>query len=194
MSPRARFLITLSATILACRFGSLSMKESAAPTAGQPEATPPTKTAPAAPTHTPFPLACGQDTVCFLQAAATCSPATVTWVTEMNLLGAVTTGRTYLEMRGLEGDRCLLYVRNEGGSVTFSPELIEQLRASGLTDDQIAEQQQQANLSAESTRGLEGTCRIAPADLVAMLTRWQAGTYSTEDWDTGDCQGSMFGQ
>lgn len=190
-----RYLIAAIAapvTILACRFGSFPVRAPAESTPQQLEALPPTETAPAGPTRTPFPLACGEDTTCFVQAVASCSPATVIWVVEINMLGSVTTSRTYLEIRGQEDDRCLLYVRTEGGSVTFSPELIAQLRASGLTDEQIAEQQQQANASVEATRGLEGTCRMAPADLVAMLGQWQAGSYSTEDWEGQDCQGSMF--
>lgn len=194
---RIRFSIPAIAalvTILACRFGSFPMPAPAESTPGQSEAAPPTEAVPAGPTRTPFPLACGEDTACFVQAVASCSSATVTWVVEMDMLGALTTSRTYLEIRGQEDDRCLLYVRTEGGSITFSSELIDQLRASGLTDEQIAEQQQQANDSVETTRGLEGMCRMAPGELVAMLRRWQAGSYSTEDWEGQDCQGSMFQQ
>ncbi len=84
-------------------------------------------------------------------------------------------------------------MRTLGATLTFSPELIEQLRASGLTDEQIAEQQQ-ASQAVESTQGLEGLCRMTVSDLVGMLTRWQEGTYSTEDWEGQDCQGSMFPQ
>ncbi len=196
MSPRIRSLVPATAAlvaILACRVGSLPMTEPGAPTPEQPEAAP-TQAAPPAATPTAFPLACGEDTACFLQAAASCSPANVTWTTELDMMGMLTTSRTLIEIRGQEGDRCLLYVRTEGGSVTFTPELIDRLRASGLTDEQIAEQQQQANLSIESTQGLEGTCRMAPSDLVAMLSRWQEGRFSTEDWEPGECEGSMFGE
>ncbi len=99
MSQRNRFwvaAILALITILACRFGSLPMREPAAATPGESEAGPTTEAAPPGPTRTPFPQACDEDQACFLEAAASCSPATVTWVVELNMLGAVTTNRTYL--------------------------------------------------------------------------------------------------
>ncbi|HEY3053683.1 MAG TPA: LysM peptidoglycan-binding domain-containing protein [Thermoanaerobaculia bacterium] len=40
--------------------------------------------------------------------------------------------------------------------------------------------------------GRSGTCKFTTSDLTAMLTRWKARTFSTDDWKVAECQGTYF--
>jgi hypothetical protein len=138
---------------------------------------------------------CQTDLDCFIEASASCRPATVTYTVTVDVFGLLMTSRSLLEIKGLEADKCVFYMKTEQVDIEFSEELIQQMLAGGATQEQIEEQEKAANEQADmTTEGADGACRFDAADLAAMLSRWQEGAFSSEDWAVAECGGAMFGQ
>ena len=60
---------------------------------------------------------------------------------------------------------------------------------SGLTQEEIDQQEQVANEAAQEAVGNERTCKFDNEDLTAMLNRWKQGTFSSVDFDVAECEG-----
>jgi len=201
MYKAKRIVFSLTLVVLASLACDLSQRATPTPlpTATLAVATA-TRDAPAA-TPTPTveqpagPIDCQTDIDCFIEASANCQPVTVTHTVTIDMFGLVMTSRAFLEIKGLEADKCVFYMKTEQIDIEFSEELIQQMLAGGATQEQIEEQEKAANEQADmATEGADGACRFDTADLTAMLLRWQEGTFSSEDWAVAECSGDMFGQ
>lgn len=187
------FAVTLLIIVLSgCNLPTPEVQETLPP---QTEMSPEVETPPA-PTQEPLPSGpkeCGVDFDCFIAAAASCEPASVTWAYDLDFFGAITSTILYQEIKGFDGDRCVYYQRTDSVEVSYSDEMVQQMIDNGLTEEQIEEQRSLAEEAAQQA-GYDDTCLISTNDLVALLTRWQQGTFSTEDYDTAECSGKVFGE
>jgi hypothetical protein len=138
------------------------------------------------------PANCGTDMDCFIQAAAGCEPSTVSYHQMVELFGIQIDSAMWLEIQGPDGEECAIYLRVDDMEVTFSDELMQELRASGLTDQEIEAQLQQI-VDEAMEMGYDDTCRGSATDLVDLLTRWKEGNYADDDWAPFTCQGNLFG-
>jgi len=89
----------------------------------------------------------------------------------------------------MESNKCIYYQRTESNSIEFTEEMVQQMLEDGATQEEIDQQEQTANDSAQEAVGMEKTCKFDTEDLTAMLNRWKQGSMSTEDWDVAECEG-----
>ena len=114
---------------------------------------------------------------CFIDASENCGPSKLLNTITLELFGMVSTSTTHMELKGMESGKCVYYQRTEGGSIEFTDELVQQMLDSGSTQEEIDQQEQTANDSAQQTVGLEQTCKFNQGDLTAMLNRWKEGNF-----------------
>ena len=126
---------------------------------------------------------------CFINASENCEPSKLLNTVSVEIFGMLSTSTTYVELRGVEAGKCIYYQRTESNSVEFTDMMVQQMLDSGATQEEIDQQEQTANDSAQQTVGLEKTCKFNTEDLTAMLNRWEEGSFSTEDWNVAECEG-----
>jgi len=126
---------------------------------------------------------------CFIDASENCEPAKLLNTITIEIFGMLSTSTAYMELKGMESNKCIYYQRTENNSVEFTDELIQQMLDGGATQEEIDQQEQTANDSAQQTVGLEKTCKFNQEDLTNMLNNWKEGSFSTEDWDVAECEG-----
>lgn len=134
---------------------------------------------------------CGTDLDCFIQASQNCDLAKVTHTATFNIFGMEQTTISSFELKGIESDKCIFYLKTESVDVKYADELVQQMLTSGSTEEQIQEQEQEANERADTSEGLDRTCKFNKDDLTSMLNKWKIGTFSTEDWDVAECEDGM---
>lgn len=135
---------------------------------------------------------CGTDFDCFIAASEDCSLASVTHEVTIDLFGMDLTTTSYYEIQGMDQDDCLFYIRTEEQHIEFSDDLVQSLLDSGYTEEEISQEEDDSNDAADLVEGKDGTCRFDTADLTDMLTRWQEGSFSSDDWDVAECEGTFF--
>ncbi|MGD2252416.1 MAG: hypothetical protein PVF70_05805 [Anaerolineales bacterium] len=138
------------------------------------------------------PTNCGTDIDCFIQAATDCQPSSVTYQQVVEIFDIEIGAELLLQIQGADGPDCAIHLRVEDVEVTFSDELMQELRASGMTDQEIEDQVQQI-VDEALAQGREDTCRGSAADLVDLLTRWKDGNFAEDDWAPFTCEGNIFG-
>jgi hypothetical protein len=126
---------------------------------------------------------------CFVDASENCEPSKLLNTVSVEIFGMLGTSTAYMELKGLEAGKCVYYQRTESNSVEFTDEMVQQMLDGGATQEEINQQEQIANDSAQQTIGLEKTCKFSTGDLTAMLNRWKEGNLSTEDWNVAECEG-----
>ena len=126
---------------------------------------------------------------CFIEASENCEPSKLLNTVSIEIFGMLSTSTTYMELKGIESSKCVYYQRTESNSVEFTEEMVQQMLDGGATQEEIGQQEQTANDSAQQTVGLEKTCKFNTNDLTDMLNRWEEGSFSTEDWDVAECEG-----
>lgn len=175
----------------------------------------PVVTAPIPPTQelteTLEPIDCGTDMDCFIAASQTCKMAKVTYDSTIKIFGMLITTTSFYEIKGTDASSCLFYLRTEKQDIDFEEELVQQMLASGTTQEEIQQQKQEANKQTELIEGRDGTCKFNAIDLTAILSRWKEGIFEggasctlmdgewkctyTGDWEVAeDCQGTYFSQ
>ena len=154
----------------------------------------------AAPSPTPTPIInCGNNTQtqetlgnqpnfdCFIDASENCELAKLLNTATVDVTGMITTATTYMELKGIESNKCIYYQRTESVSIEFTDVLVQQMLGSGYTQEQINQQEQTANNNVQQSVGLQQTCKFNQVDLTAMLNRWKVGNSSTGDWSVAQC-------
>jgi len=134
---------------------------------------------------------CGTDFDCFIAASADCDESKALHEVSLEIFGMIATSVTYMELQGMESGRCVYYQRTESSSVEFSEELVQQMLDSGITQEEIEQQEEAANDSAQATVGTETTCRFMPSDLTDMLNRWKQGNFGSDDLTGTECEGGF---
>ena len=137
---------------------------------------------------------CKTDLDCFIKASESCNQAKVTYAETTNVFGIVQTTTLFFEIKGIEEDKCILYIRDEKNDLKLSDETIQQMLAGGATQERIQEQEQRVNEYADLVEGIDGLCKFNTNDLTSMLDKWKAGNFSTDDWNVAECSGKMFEQ
>lgn len=127
---------------------------------------------------------------CFINASENCEPSKLLYTVSIDLFGMFDTVTTDMEIKGIESGKCIYYQRTESNSIKFTNEMVQQMLDGGATQEQIDQQEQTANDSAQQTVGMEKTCKFDTKDLTAMLKRWKQGIMSTDDWDVAKCEGT----
>jgi len=120
---------------------------------GSEEPTPtatPTTTRPATPQPTQTPLAtptdCGTDFDCFIEAVENGNNAETLYTSTITLFGILQTTTTRMENRApADSGNYEYYQRTESVSVEYSGEFKQQMLDSGLTQEEISQQEQQTN-------------------------------------------------
>ena len=163
---------------------------------------------PIPPTATPMNIVsddCGDAVGSLIKAADDCSPASVTCSASTNVFGAVMTMTMLYEIRGMEADACVAYMRVEDASVRFTEEGIQWRLESGATLEEIRQDEVEANLALDEMEGKDGVCRFGSTE---SLKEWlrvleRQFLYGTScvledgEWKCGyegdyECEGDLF--
>lgn len=141
---------------------------------------------------------CKNSFECFIQASRNCKLSKITNTLTADIFGVKQTTSSYYEIKGLESNKCIFYIRTEKIDLSFPPE---------VPQETVNEQKQLY----KKLEGRYGTCNFNTNDLVAMLSRWKEGNFEggascslvESNWEctyTGDfevaqnCQGDYFSQ
>ncbi len=146
-----------------------------------------------------FSFVCNKNIDSFIYASQSCS-------TQANILcnfsgdlldmGVVQNSSTYYEIRGLnEVGNCTIYTRTENLNAYYTPKLVQQLLAEGLTQEQIYNQQAEANLQLNYLIGKYSICYYPILDWVPIVKGWKEGYFSgsSEDREKYHCYGTIYG-
>lgn len=145
------------------------------------------------PTGVPSALVdCKEDMDCFIRAAQTCRRATVTRTSSLSVFGITITPTWFIETRNKRAGQCTVYMRTEKVEAKINEATKRSLLANGMTPAEFEEMSAEAEKHAHGGEGADGICVFKANDYLALLKRWNAGTYSTEDWKLGRCKGRMF--
>lgn len=127
------------------------------------------------------PVDCGTNLDCFITASQNCEPSKVINTITTEILGVKQTTTSFFEIKGLEENKCIFYIRTEKIDLSFPPEISQE----------IVNQQKEIYKKLE---GRDGTCEFNTNDLTSMLNKWKVGSFSVEDWAAASCEGTMFAQ
>ncbi|MCX6801527.1 MAG: hypothetical protein NT067_00285 [Candidatus Diapherotrites archaeon] len=155
------------------------------PSTPTPQETPVATPTPEQLAETPLLVDCKTDFDCFIAEVEKGNETETLHTVTLNLFGILQTGTTKARNHklGVSGNY-EYYQRAESITVEYSEELEQQMLDSGLSQEEINQQEQKSNMQAQLTVGTEATCEYDnPADLVDALNKWKAGNYSTNDFD-----------
>lgn len=142
-----------------------------------------------------------------IAASQSCSPASMTCSSTVNIFGMLMTSQISYEIQGMEEDRCVLYVRMDEMCVGFGEDLIQlMLEDEGVSPEAIRRMEEEANEELVQFQGRDGVCRFdSTEDLAAWLGTLKGGvSYSGScefvdgEWkcDGGEgspeCEGELF--
>ena len=124
---------------------------------------------------------------CFIAASENCDKTKLSNTYILEILGMISTGTTFMEIRGLDGDKCVYYERIDDSGVEFSDEMIQQMLDNNVTQEQIDQQEELADETAKTMIGNHKTCKFTLSDLTEMLNRWRAGMIFSADFSVAEC-------
>ncbi|GEM_PF-2999495 len=138
------------------------------------------------------PFDCGKEKSCFCTKALGCA-RTKAEITDTLAFGAEITTTTYMETKGIEGGKCILYRKILENDIHYPESLKAQLAASGQTPEQIAAAETEGKLQAAALEGRHSTCKYLLAEFDGMISGWAVGTFSisTQDWEKYECTGTL---
>tara|TARA_Y100000310_G_scaffold14191_1_gene14393 strand:+ start:163 stop:1035 length:873 start_codon:yes stop_codon:yes gene_type:complete len=138
---------------------------------------------------------------CFIDAAGTCEDARMENFASINFFGInISSGSDYILNKSDLG-KCNFYTETKSYDVEYEEELVQSLLDSGLTLEEINQQEQEERDRYQEVIGKYLTCEFEENDLVSVLERWEVGNVSggvsctgldieTGEWDectlTGD--------
>jgi hypothetical protein len=107
--------------------------------------------------------------------------------------GVILMALTRFELRGLEAERCVLYERTEQAMLRIDPSVVAQLRAAGLPEEQISQQEEALSQAyRQMAVGVDGTCALPSASLASLLEALNSGADIQFDAYSQYCEGPMF--
>lgn len=128
---------------------------------------------------------------CFIEASESCTPAKLLNTFTLDFFGMLTTSTTFREIKGFEAGKCIYYEVIESGSIEYTDEIIQRMLDSGSTQEEIDEQENISNQSAQETIDLEKTCKFNQEDLTTLLNNEKDGNFSSSDWNVAECENIM---
>lgn len=123
---------------------------------------------------------------CFIAAAKTCSPATVTFTgtIDVSTLFAESV-QNALAIKGLNGSgKCVFSDDAKSATGIVTPQFLAGAEAQGLT---AAQAQEEVQSEAQQSAGATSECTFTTSALVSLLTEWSAGPVSASAFTAGDC-------
>ncbi|MCK5611986.1 hypothetical protein KAR91_59500 [Candidatus Pacearchaeota archaeon] len=130
----------------------------------------------------------GDESDCFVSASVVCEPAEMMSENSIDFLGIIINATTQMEINtSLEAGNCTYYQIIEDYSIEYSEALKQQLIAGGDSSEEVDIQEAAAQVDAQALIGSEKTCTFVMADLTAILTNWQGGIVSADDFDVATC-------
>ncbi len=138
---------------------------------------------------------CGDNIDCFIENAEQCSYVSFEYFTSANFFGVVQNTTTYYELRGFEGDKCLLYNKYLDVSGAYGEELVNVSLENGMSQEEIDEANNELNNNFdELIEGKDSLCKYPVAELVEMIVGWKEGSVSgsSEDVEKYECIGSFY--
>ena len=124
-------------------------------------------------------LDCNSDFDCFIEASKNCIPSKVLMSQSIQIFEVTEEVTSYLEIRGFDSEKCILYIRTQDIELTFPTE----------TSKEIVEEQESIY---DQLEGKEGICNFSGENLTNLLRNWKEGNYSSEDFSSAECEGTMF--
>ncbi len=155
-------------------------------------------------------LDCEEDMDCFIEASEDCTPAKLSSTSTIELFGMVMVTSGFSEIKGEEEGKCVYYMRTENYEMHFSDEMVQQMLATGVTQEEIQQQEEETNEEyLEPFEGKDGICKFNKnSDLTNILIKAKEGTFSltascsttengfectsSNDWDVAECEGELF--
>jgi hypothetical protein len=122
---------------------------------------------------------CKSDLDCFIEESKNCNLSKVINTITTDIFGVKQITTSFFEIKRMESDKCIFYIRTDKIDLTFPPE----------TAQEIVNQQKEIYQKLE---GRDGNCKFKTSDLTAMLIRWKAGDLSSDDFKIAECSGKMF--
>lgn len=133
---------------------------------------------------------CGEDMQCFNEKAENCEPAKVLFNLELEMMGVAITSTSYQEILGEVDGLCEFKFRSEGVTVEFTQDMIDQLTATGMTQEQI--DQQKATVEEQANQEeVDQICRVETAVLANTIGEWAEGSFTMDDWQALDCEDAV---
>ncbi len=127
---------------------------------------------------------CGSDINCFIQAANTCTKATVHYTSDIQVSDVKHHATTLLRIDGGTPASCQLFLQTEERSSAYA------------SSTQVFDFERAAlaliNQTNEASIGMNGTCTASSNGLTAMLNRWKSKVYSKTDFESLNCSGTFF--
>jgi len=163
-------------------------------------------------TTVPEVIDCNTDMDCFIASSQECKLSKVTHKYSIDIFGLNQTNTLFYEIKGLEADKCIFYINATKIDVKFTNEIVQQLLANNITQEQINQQEQNATKQAKISEGRDGTCKFNTADLTAVLNKWKVGNFDSGevscnltlegnkcitkggDFGNAQCEGKYFSQ
>ncbi len=140
---------------------------------------------PAARPRTPKVIECGKDLSCLSDAAVKCSPARATHETVVDLMGMEERSKDRYELKGWDGNRCIVLRTKLEASVKIGPKVRQAARAKGMSTAELDQAQAEGKKEREAEIGKTRECKAPPMALERAFRRWKKGQYQTGD--LGEC-------
>jgi len=137
---------------------------------------------------------CGEDFSCFVSAAESCSKAMVNHMTERVISDVLQKTDNNYELKKLPDGKCSLSLAIDSVKLNYTSQLADSLKKRGITQEQIDKELQRQQAKYNVFSGNKGICSGETNDILAMLRKWQRGSFSISDWDNLECSGSYFVQ
>lgn len=124
-------------------------------------------------------LDCKEEFGCLVRASMGCRPSKVVNTATLEILGIKQISTSFFEIKGSEADKCNFYLRTEKLDLIFPPNIPQE----------IVNREKEIQKDLE---GRDGICKFDTSDLTVLLTRWERGIFSVEDFNTAECRGIYF--
>ncbi len=136
---------------------------------------------------------CGEYFDCFMSAAEDCSEANMTYVTEINVFGLLSTQENLYMLKKTKNGECSIGFEVISTDLEYSDAAIKSMMKKGMTKDEIDQRLESPRESASQSVGREGACVGNSENIVMMLRNLQSGTYSIPGlYSDLECSGSYF--
>ncbi|MFH1500591.1 MAG: hypothetical protein ABIE22_01455 [archaeon] len=128
----------------------------------------------------------------FISASKNCQLASLAHPSTVILDGIQRTNTNYYEIRGMEAEKCLLFIERKDIQVSYTEFFKSQLLSSGFTEDQIIQQENSLKELNTLLIGTNSTCRFEKDDLVEILEKWDKDGFRISDLFLAQCQPELI--
>lgn len=130
------------------------------------------------------------DADCFIQQAQDCSAADWVDTTELDLTPlapVIQTTTTAYHLEPADDGSCTFAVQYPANQVRYTDDYVAQALAQGMSPADLDAARARLTQQGQLVTKLHITCSFAPTEIVALLMRWQAGSFSSNDLGAPSC-------